>query len=220
MKNFLPVVCTLLASIASACGSNGGSTTSNGGTTGAAGHNGGTIAAGGTTANGGATSNGGGNNQPSFGDRYKFADNEMSGWTQDPASDAFWVGTDLIGGTSIDGAAEAYTDQGFVQGMFQTLDGPNSQTCTIRAMDFGTATKATAMYASALLNFVTSATAIAPYDLSIATGDAAQSGLTVYAHFGATYFEIYLSGLGDQTSTCTECPLAQQFLDSLKKKSD
>ena len=181
MKNFLPVVCILLASIASACGSN---------------------------------------TQPPFGDRYKFADNEMKGWTQDPASDAFWVGTDLVGGTSIDGAAEAYTDQGFVQGMFQTLDGPNSQTCTIRAMDFGTATHATAMYASALANFISQATSIPPYDSSVATGNAAQSGLAVYAHFGAMYFEIYLSGLGDQTSTCTECPLAQQFLDALKTKSN
>ena len=65
---------------------------------------------------------------PAFGQDYKFADNEMKGWTLDPASDAFWVGTDLIAGTSIDGAAQAYTDQGFVQGMFQTLDGPNLQT--------------------------------------------------------------------------------------------
>ena len=214
MKTFLPVVCVLLASIAAACGSNGGSTTSNGGTMA------GTIAAGGTTANGGATSNGGASSQPLFGDRYKFADNEMIGWTLDPASDAFWVGTDLISGTSIDGAAEAYYNQGFVQGMFQSLDGPDSQTCTIRAMDFGTATKATAMYASALANSISQATAIPTYDLSIATGDAAISGLTVYAHFGATYFEVFLSGLGDQRSTCTQCPLAQQFLDKLKAKSN
>jgi hypothetical protein len=42
----------------------------------------------------------------------------------------------------------------------------------------------------------------------------------VYAHFGATYFEVFLSGLGDQTATCTECSLAQQFLDVLKRKTN
>lgn len=157
---------------------------------------------------------------PAFGQDYKFADNEMKGWTLDPASDAFWVGTDLIAGTSIDGAAQAYTDQGFVQGMFQTLDGPNLQTCTIRAMDFATADKAAGMYKVALDNFVSQATAIPSYASSVATGNAAQSGLSVYAHFGASYFEVLLSGLGDQTATCTECAVAQTFLDKLKQKTN
>jgi hypothetical protein len=157
---------------------------------------------------------------PAFGQDYKFADNEINGWTQDPASDAFWAGTDLIAGTSIDGAADAYTSQGFRQGMFQNLDGSNSQTCTIRAMDFGTADKATAMYEWAQANFVSQATAIPTYPSSIATGNAAQSGLSVYAHFGATYFEVLLSGLGDQTATCAECAVAQPFLDKLKQKTN
>jgi len=155
-----------------------------------------------------------------FAQDYKFVDNEISGWTQDPASDGFWAGTDLIAGTSIDGAAQAYTDQGFVQGMFQNLDGPNAQFCTVRAMDFGTAAHATAMYASAKTTSITQSTAIPTYDLSIAIGNAAPSGLSVYAHFGASYFEVFLSGLGDQRSTCMECPVAQQFLDVLKQESN
>jgi hypothetical protein len=155
-----------------------------------------------------------------FGQDYKFADNEISGWIQDPASDGFWAGTDLIAGTSIDGEAQAYTDQGFVQGMFQNLDGPNSQFCTLRAMDFGTADKASAMYASTQSNSISQSTAIPPYASSISIGNAAASGLSVYAHFGASYFEVFLSGLGDQRSTCTECPVAQQFLAELKKKTN
>jgi len=155
-----------------------------------------------------------------FGQDYKFADNEISGWIQDPASDGFWAGTDLIAGTSIDGEAQAYTDQGFVQGMFQNLDGPNAQFCTVRAMDFGTAAHATAMYASSKKTSISQSTAIPTYDLSIAIGNAAASGLSVYAHFGASYFEVFLSGLGDQTLTCTECPVAQTFLDELKKKTN
>ena len=154
-----------------------------------------------------------------FAQDYRFADNDVNGWTQDPASDGFWAGTDLVGGTSIDGAAGAYTDQGFVQGMFQMLVGPSSQTCTIRAMDFGTVAHAKAMYESAVKNSVFEATAIPTYDPSIATGQAAQSGLTAYAHFGASYFEVYLSGLGDQTLTCTQCPVAQQFIAKLEAKT-
>ncbi|HJX62565.1 MAG TPA: hypothetical protein VJ860_01280 [Polyangia bacterium] len=190
MKTFLPVVCLFLVSIASGCGSSPSSARAP---------------------------------RPldptAFGQVYKFADNEINGWTQDPASDGFWVGTDLVAG-SIDGAAQAYFDQGFVQGMFQNLDAPNSQFCTVRAMDFGTAQKATAMYASAQSTSISQSTAIPPYDLSIAIGNAAASGLSVYAHFGASYFEVFLSGLGDQKSTCTECPVAQQFLDDLKKKTN
>ena len=155
-----------------------------------------------------------------FGQDYKIADNEISGWTQDPASDGFWAGTDLIGGAGIDGEADQYTNQGFRQGMFQNLDGPNSQFCTLRAMDFGTAAAATAMFTEVKTGSVPVPTAIPTYVASIAIGDAAASGLSIYAHFGASYFEVLLSGLGDQTLTCTECPVAQQFLDELKKKTN
>jgi hypothetical protein len=155
-----------------------------------------------------------------FGQRFKVADNEIGGWTQGSAFDAFWAGTDLITGAGIDGAAGAYTANGFRQGMFQNLDGPQQQTCSIRAMDFGTAAAATKMFTDSQTNSVSNSTAIPTYDLSIAIGDAAISGLTVFAHFGALYFEVRLSGLGDQRTTCTECPVAQQFLDDLKTKTN
>jgi len=41
-----------------------------------------------------------------FGEKYKIADNEITGWTQDSAFDAFWAGTDLITGADLDGSAE------------------------------------------------------------------------------------------------------------------
>jgi hypothetical protein len=155
-----------------------------------------------------------------FGAQFKIADNEIQGWTLNSAADSFWAGTDLVGGPGIDGAAATYTDRGFRQGMFQYLSGPDSQTCTIEALDFGTADAATAMYAYAQANFVSHSVAIPNYGSSTAIGGAAISGVTAYAHFGATYLEVGLSGLGDQTASCTQCPLAQTFLDEFKKKSN
>jgi hypothetical protein len=153
-----------------------------------------------------------------FGEKYKIADNEITGWTQDSAFDAFWAGTDLITGADLDGSADAYTGNGFRQALFQTLDGPQQQTCSIRSMDFGTAAAATTMFKAAQVNFITNSIAIPTYDSSTAIGDAEISGLTAFAHFGASYFEVRLSGLGDQRTTCTECSAAQTFLDHLKKK--
>jgi len=180
---------------------------------------GGNVGAGGNFGTGGSGSSG-----PlpidatAFGQKYKLADNEISGWTQGSASDSFWAGTDLFGG--IDGAGSAYMDRGFRQGMIQNLNGPDSQSCVLRAMDFGTGDKATAMYAYAQANFITNSIAIPTYDSSTAIGDAEISGLTAFAHFGESYFEVRLIGLGDQRTTCTECSAAQTFLDHLKKKAN
>jgi hypothetical protein len=156
-----------------------------------------------------------------FGQKYKFADNEISGWTQDPTDPtayAVYTGeAELI--QRIDGAAGAYTDRGCRLGMYQDLVGLDSSIVEIIAMDYVTEAQATAMFTwkkqdqSATIQ-------IPPYDPSVAIGSSGLSGLSVLAHFKASYFELQLSGYGEQKVTCSACPVAKQFLDVLKSKTN
>lgn len=148
-----------------------------------------------------------------FGKKYKIADNEVSGWTQDPASGAYWTGTDLV--AEIDGGNVAYDDRGFRQGMFQTLDGPDQQSCNLRAMDFGTEANATTMYTYEQ-QLTQASVPIPQYDASTAIGNSVISGVTAFAHFGASYFELALTGYADQGLAAS---VATQFLQVLQSKT-
>ena len=57
-------------------------------------------------------------------------------------------------------------------------------------------------------------------EVSVAIGSSGLTGLSVLAYFKASYFELQLSGYGEQTSTCSACPVAKQFLDVLKSKTN
>lgn len=156
-----------------------------------------------------------------FGQKYKFANNEISGWTQDttdPTAYAVYTGeAELI--ARIDGAAGAYTERGCVMGMYQDLVHGDQSTAGIIAMDYVTADQASAMFDWKKAD--QSATiVIPPYDASVAIGSSGLTGLSVLAHFNASYFELVLSGYGEQNVTCSACPVAKQFLDALKAKTN
>ena len=126
--------------------------------------------------------------------------------------------------TEIDGAAGFYENDGFRQGMHQDLQGPGYNYCIFWAMDFGTAANATTMFNDKKAEQRASVT-IPGYDLSVAAGNISQYADPVFAHFGASYFELQLSGFGDQTSTTstgctTACSAAAQFLALLKSKTN
>lgn len=156
-----------------------------------------------------------------FGAKYKFSATDIPGWAQDPTDPgAYWTGTDLVGGGNMDGAAGAYTDKGFVQGMYQSLVGPDPQIATVWAMDFGTASNAQSMF-NWKVNDQSASIAIPSYDASTALGASIATGLNVFAWDKASYFELALQGLGQSTSSnCTECQVAKQFLDVLKSKTN
>ena len=156
-----------------------------------------------------------------FGAKYKFSATDIPGWVQDPNdSGAYWAGTDLVGGGQLDGAAGAYTVKGFVQGMFQSLVGPDPQIATVWAMDFGTAANAQSMFTWKVTD-QSASIGIPPYDASAALGASTATGLNIFAWVKASYFELVVEGLGSQTSAaCTECPVAKQFLDVLKSKTN
>jgi hypothetical protein len=60
---------------------------------------------------------------------------------------------------------------------------------------------------------------IPPYDPSVVIATSKLTGMTVFAHFKASYFELALSGFGAQTGQCTACPVAVQFLDVFKSRT-
>jgi hypothetical protein len=155
-----------------------------------------------------------------FGQKFKFSTNELAGWQQAPDADAFWTGAgadDLHG--KIDGPGDVYIDNGYRVAMFQTLAGPGDQTCQIVAMDFGTVTQANAIFTWKVSD-ATADIAIPPYDISTAAAFSTLTGITVYAYFKQWYFEVLLSGYGDQSTTCSACPVAAQFLNVLKAKAN
>jgi hypothetical protein len=151
----------------------------------------------------GSSGSGPSNNTPldptAFGNKYKFADNEVSGWTQstDP-TDPFQYGvySDADLDQRIDGGNMAYISRGMRVAMFQNLVGPAGAVCTVVAMDFGTADNATTMF-NYEKDTTSAATAIPSYDASTAIGYETLSGVTAYAHFKTSYFETQVSGVAD-----------------------
>jgi hypothetical protein len=147
-----------------------------------------------------------------FGEKYKIADNQINGWTEDPSG--YWTGTDLQT-SGIDGGNMEYDDNGFRQGMFETLNGPTPQVCHLRAMDFGDDANASKMFSDAVTSNAASI-AIPPFDISVAAADSVIGGIKTVAHFGASYFEVSLGGYADPNSAI---PDAKLFLQALQTDS-
>jgi hypothetical protein len=155
-----------------------------------------------------------------FGDKFKFTDKDVSGWKQDasdPAPYELYLADELV--TKVDGGAQVYVDAGCQLIMYQTLAGTYPQTATVWAYDFATAAKAQAMFEAKKLDSL-AATAIPPYDQSVAIGRASIVSIATEAHFNQYYFEVTVSGYDDQTVTCSACPMAAQLLGVLKTKSN
>jgi hypothetical protein len=225
MKIVLAAFVLFLGLGAVGCGSNttsntGGSTSATGGASG----QGGAQALGGSTGSGGSNSSpdaSGALDQTAFGQKFKFADNAISGWTMDPTDPTayfIFTGEDgLIG--RIDGAAGAYTDRGCRVGMYQDLVYSDGSMIEIVAMDYVTEAQATAMF-TWKKNDQSATIPIPPYSPQIAIGSSNLTGLGILAHFKAYYFELTLSGYGPQTTTCSACTVAKQFLDALQSKTN
>ena len=149
-----------------------------------------------------------------FAQKYKIADNRIPGWTQDPSTDpsANWSGTNLIE-SGIDGGNEVYDSHGFRQGLFQTLDGSSPQVCNLRDMDFGDDAHATTMFTYSRTHNGATLT-ISPFDASIAGGETVLGGVTAFAHFKASYFELFLTGYSDSNLAISDAALFLQALQT------
>ena len=213
------LVCLFLGFSVSGCGSGGDGNAASGGSGGSGGGSGGS--GGGSDGSGGGSGGSGGGNSGSlsatqFGEEYKFSDNEVPGWTQTPVSATDPSPYTVYDGTGgVLGGGDIYTPNGCRVSMFQDLTSPGSETCTAIAMDFVTAAKATAMFTYQQQNGYS--ISIPGYDASTALGLSTFLGLKVTAHFGASYFELWLSGFADATSAGAA---AEQFLDLFKSKTN
>jgi hypothetical protein len=131
-----------------------------------------------------------------FGQRYKLADNEVSGWAQDTAAAAFALYDNTNLTDRIDGPATEYYAHGMKFALYQNLKGPDAnRICGLTAMDFGTAANAKSMvdYKKQLESADIS---IPPYDASVAIASKKLTGITVFAYFSALYLELVLDGYG------------------------
>lgn len=156
----------------------------------------------------------------SFGQKYRFADNEIPGWTQstDPTAKfpPYGVYSDATLEQRIDGGNLAYTSRGMRVAMYQDLVGPSDAQVTIVAMAFSSASNASTMFDYEVAS--SSATiAIPSYDQSTALAYPTLAGITTYAHVQASYFELKLTGIPDQTDAAQA---TQQFLQVLVRKSE
>ena len=168
---------------------------------------------------GSSDTNGGASDPTAFGQKYKLADSEIPGWKQttDPTdSMPFGVYTAANLNNRIDGGNEAYISRGMRLAMYQDMTGPDPNICTVVAMDFGTDASAKAMfdYEKGLTG---ATTALPPYDVATAIGETLSTGVTVYAHIKASYFELLFDGYGADPSAAV--PVATQFLQALAAKT-
>ena len=227
-KASCPIVFAACAAMLVACSSSssppasgsGGASASGGASSGGATGVGGVTGSGG----GGVTGSGGATSASSsstldlngFGQKYKLADNEVSGWKQDTAPNAFsvWLAAKLT--DKIDGQAPTYTERGLNFALYQSLVGPDPQICTLVAMDFVTADQATSMFAYSK-DHTGADVSIPQYDTSIAIGAPALTGMTVYTHFKSMYYEVQLDGNSDPASSGQ---VASTFLKALEAKTN
>jgi len=153
-----------------------------------------------------------------FGEKYRFASGELPGWKQDTAPDSYSVYTadELV--QAIDGAAGVYQDMGCQVSVHQDLVGLFPQNATVWVYDFVTAAHANLMFKWKQAD--SAATTVIPgYDPTVAIGSPSIVGINAIAHFNGLYVEVTVSGLGDQTSTCSACPVVARFLDVLRAKA-
>lgn len=153
----------------------------------------------------------------SFGAKYKLADNEIGGWSQQRTADAFLVYTADSLTTKIDGAAVPYTDRGMRFALVQELVGPDPQNATFWAMDMTSATNAKAMVAFQQAAESASLT-IPGYDASVAIASEALTGIKVFAYFGALYLEVILDGFGSDRDAAAQA--AVKFLQTEQAKTE
>jgi hypothetical protein len=115
----------------------------------------------------------------------------------------------------MDGGSDLYTNAGCTVTLYESLVSTNQELGVVWAMYFGTPAKAQAMFDTQKTTF--SATEPVPgYDASSAIGKSALVLHTVYAHIGAMYYEMQMSGFTDATSALQA---AGKILDVFKSKT-
>ncbi|MGB8296872.1 MAG: hypothetical protein WCG85_15695 [Polyangia bacterium] len=155
-----------------------------------------------------------------LGNQYKFSPTDLNGWQLDPNDPANFqvlqegTPTDLY--SFMDGGSDLYTNNGCTITIYESLIATYPKTATFYAMYFGTATNATTMFNDQKTTFAASGS-IPGFDASVAIGYPGLASETVFAHFGAMYIELVVSGFGSDTASAYQT--AAQILTVLKSKT-
>ncbi len=166
----------------------------------------------------GSSSSSTASDEHTFGAQYKFAGSDVPGWTQDATDpSAFEVYNVDNLSDRIDGQNVAYISRGFRYGMYQQMVGPTPNLCTAIAMDFVTADNANTMFTYER-DSTGAATPIPNYDAATALGAPGLTGMTVYAHIKASYFELQFDGF-TSTQMDAAAQAGAQFLQVLQAKT-
>jgi hypothetical protein len=80
-------------------------------------------------------------------------------------------------------------------------------------MDFGDDAHATTMFTYSRTHNGATLT-ISPFDASIAGGETVLGGVTAFAHFKASYFELFLTGYSDSNLAISDAALFLQALQT------
>lgn len=154
-----------------------------------------------------------------FEKKFKLADGALSDWRTNlkpEAYDPLDVYTPEKLTDRIDGGAPAYTSRGCRLAMYQQMIGPDPASCIVVSMDFVTDEQAKAMVEYQRQQASASVT-IPQYDSSAAIAAQALTGITVFAHFRSTYFELQIDGVSDPNAATK---LAGQFLGVLETRAN
>ena len=156
-----------------------------------------------------------------LGQKYTLSSTDIPGWQVD-ANDPPKV---LQEGTAndlesvMDGGSSTFTGApggGCTMSVYEKLLGTSPQTATFYAMYFGTDASATAIFNSQVQTN-TATDSISGFDPSVAAGYGALISHTVFAHFGAMFFRLVVSGITDATSAYQ---VAAQFLTVFKTETN
>lgn len=153
-----------------------------------------------------------------FEKKVRLADDAIAGWKTNPKPDAYDpvdVYTPDTLTSRIDGGAPAYTSRGCRLAMYQQMIGPEPWACLVIAMDFVTAAQAQQMVASQQQQYSASVS-IPQYDVLVAVAAQGLTGITAFAHFASTYFDLQIDGVSDEAAAAQ---VAGQFLNALKTKT-
>jgi hypothetical protein len=155
-----------------------------------------------------------------LGAKYKFSPTTVPGWQLDPNDTGnFQVleeGTPTNLESVMDGGSDTYTNAGCTISVYEKLAGTYPQTATFYAMYMGTDAKATTLFNSQVSDN-TAIDSIPGFDPSVAAGYGALISHTVFAHFGAMFFRLVVSGIEDSTLAYQ---VAGQFLNVFKSKTN
>ncbi|MDD5674594.1 MAG: hypothetical protein PHC61_10550 [Chitinivibrionales bacterium] len=139
--------------------------------------------------------------------------NEFSRWKEDNGGYATY--NDAISlQRLIDGGYQEYTDNGLVEGVYQSLSTTDKLNMKVYIMDFGISDQAAYLYNYKKSRGDSNPMAVG-YPDSVAIGYGGSGGVTVYAHFGKFFFKVSNTGYTSYSTAISDANLFLGFYEKM-----